>query len=328
MKTPRTSGSLFLFIAWTGFLWAAPAIGAAPSHAQAHAQRLPQTSRHIGSARRTQEPSNPTRLPQPVSFRVNRNEGLMVDVWINGAGPYRFAVDTGAGTTIITRRVADEGSVALIRGRRTSIAGLTGTTPITGQDGSVSQLALGGPDNLVSSNHRVLVADSLAQGIDGILDPTEAYWPLGYSVDLPRKRIEAFDPARAPLSLAQAPPGGTVVRWITQGTSRRPFVRLDDGRLVLLDTGTSFGLAFSGIGKSEDSHQRAGVMDIGGGRLLSKRVQPSTVSIGSLILRGVPTDLLFGVERNSPILLGRDALYPFKLILDPVHRLIAIQPSE
>lgn len=329
MKRLMSFHSSLLFIACAGLFGVAPTLGAAPAHNQASeyadARTSPQTRRPLGSARRVREGT--AQLPQPVSFRMDRNEGLIVDAWLNGAGPYRFAIDTGAGTSIITQRVASGGSVALSRGRQTSIAGITGATPITGQDGSVRQLALGDPENLVSSHHKVLVTSSLPQGIDGILDPTEAYWPLGYSVDLPGHRIEAFDPVREPLSLRAAPPGGTVVRWITDGMSRRPFVKLDDGRLVLLDTGSSFGLALNGNGKAEESHPRSGSRDIGGGSLMSKRVQPSTVNIGSLTLRGVPTDLLFGVEANSPILLGRGALYPFKLVLDPVHRLVAIMPA-
>jgi len=59
------------------------------------------------------------------------------------------------------------------------------------------------------------------------------------------------------------------------------------------------------------------VRDIGGGEVVSRRVGPTTISIGSLVLRGVPTDILTGVEKDAPTLLGRDALYPFRLRFDP-----------
>jgi len=278
-------------------------------------------------SRNARESQARSAIPQPVSFRLDRNQGLIVNAWVNGSGPFSFAVDTGAGTTIVSRRVATEGSV-VVSERQESIGGVSGAGPISGSAGTLRRLALGDPGNIVSVTHRAIVTDRLPQGIDGILDPTEAYAPFGYSVDLPHYRLEAFDPAREPLALSQAPPGGTVVRWLTDSESRRPYVRLGDGRLVLLDTGSTFGLAISGDPNAAHVRGHSARKDIGGGRIESRRVQPTTVTIGALTLRGVPTDILWGVEADAPVLLGRDALRPFKLIFDPVHRLVAIQPAE
>jgi hypothetical protein len=253
----------------------------------------------------------------------------LVEAWINGAGPFTLALDTGAGTTLISERLAEQAHLVGSRERRTSLAGITGNAPLTGRESVIQSLALGAPDNLLPANRKAIITTNLPPSIDGILDTTEAYWPLGYSVDIPNQLIEAFDPTLTPLSTSRPPSGGTVVRWVTDSGSRRPFVRLGDGRLALLDTGSGFGLALSGasVGESK-TRSRGDVQDIGGGTVMSKRVEASTVSIGSLVLRGVPTDVLFGIERNSPILLGRDALDPFKLVFDPLNRLIAIQPVD
>jgi hypothetical protein len=51
------------------------------------------------------------------------------------------------------------------------------------------------------------------------------------------------------------------------------------------------------------------------------------VAIGALVLRGVPTDILSGIEKDAPTILGRDALYPFRISFDPTRRLIKIVPS-
>ncbi len=40
----------------------------------------------------------------PVRFRVNKDRGLLVNAWVNGSGPYVFAVDTGAGMNLITQQ--------------------------------------------------------------------------------------------------------------------------------------------------------------------------------------------------------------------------------
>jgi hypothetical protein len=68
--------------------------------------------------------------------------------------------------------------------------------------------------------------------------------------------------------------------------------------------------------------------DIGGGSVESRRVASTTISIGELVLRGIPTDVLFGVEDDAPVILGRAALYPFKISFDPRRRLIEFVNAE
>ena len=52
------------------------------------------------------------------------------------------------------------------------------------------------------------------------------------------------------------------------------------------------------------------------------------MSIGTLVLNKVPTDVLTGVAPGTPIILGRGALFPFKITFDPASRLIAFEPTE
>src|ERR1700730_13881922 len=65
-------------------------------------------------------------IPRPAAFREVPGRGLLIRTWVNGAGPFSFAVDTGAGATLLSTRVVDEGQVQIRNGRRTSIAGLSG----------------------------------------------------------------------------------------------------------------------------------------------------------------------------------------------------------
>ena len=178
----------------------------------------------------------------------------------------------------------------------------------------------------------VIVADGLPRDVDGILDPTEAYWPLGYTIDMPNGEMSVFDPRATPLRSGAAPPGGAIVPWLFESDGRRPFVMLSNGRRALLDTGSGLGLAVDGdtardLGiASVGGRERESTRDLAGGRIAARRIRPITVQIGSLVLRGVPTDLLLGVKTGSPILLGRDALRPFQLTFDPVNRLIRMSP--
>jgi predicted aspartyl protease len=272
-------------------------------------------------------------IPYAVRFREATGRGLLVRAWVNGTGPYSFAVDTGAGATIISARVAQDARVGIRRGSSVNISGLSGVGAGAGREGLVRELALGEADNVLPSGRTVVVTDGLPSDLDGVLDPVEAFWPLGFVIDPARSEISAFDPRTNPLRVSDAPPGGAVVPWIFSGGSKRPFVMLDGGRRALIDTGSGFGLALSPEAArsfgllSNNGRTREVVRDLGGGSVTSRRVAPATIRIGTLELRSVPTDLLSGVAAGAPILLGREALAPFRLSFDPQHRLIELAPQ-
>jgi predicted aspartyl protease len=271
-------------------------------------------------------------LPAPVRFREVEGRGLMVRAWVNGQGPYDFAVDTGAGATIISRRVAAEARVPVYADRAVNLSGLSGARGATAREATLRTLAVGDPGNRLPGRGLVVVADSLPEDLGGVLDPTECFHPLGYVVDFSAETIRAFDPRRSPLRRDDAPSGGAVVPWLTDGASRRPFVQLAEGRRALLDTGSGFGLAVTpeaaraiGVGVGGGGRE-GGVIDLGRGRVGARRVAPATVHVGPLALRNVPTDLLSGASAGAPVLLGRDALRPFELTFDPVNRLVRFLP--
>jgi predicted aspartyl protease len=274
-------------------------------------------------------------LPRTIRFREEQGRGLLVSAWVNGAGPYTFAIDTGAGATLLSRRVAGEARVALSSGRRPlMIGGLSQAGAVAGYEATVRSLALGDAGNTLPARGFILVTERLAPGIDGVLDPAEAYGSLGFEIDMVRGELKAFDPRQTPLRrTSNLPPDGTIVSWLMDGQSRRPFVMLEGGRRALLDTGSGFGLALT-----EDAarslgiipgrgRQRGDIRDIAGGSIPAHRIAPATVRLGELVLRGIPTDLLPAARAGSPILLGRDALRPFRLSFDPINRLIRIVPG-
>ncbi|HLA10434.1 MAG TPA: retroviral-like aspartic protease family protein [Pyrinomonadaceae bacterium] len=264
-------------------------------------------------------------LPRAVRFHEAEGRGILVKTWINNRGPFTFAVDTGAGLTVVSENVAQQAAVTRRPGR-TIVAGLSGrqTSVISGV---VSGIAIGWEDNhLPATQVRVGISPSLPAGIDGILDPSDAYSPFGFSIDLPERLIAPINPETEPLNTRRPPVDGAIVPWLRDGQTKRPFVRLSDGRLALIDTGSSFGLAVTRAGTLQDRDRRQHVSDISGGTIGAIRIAPTTVRIGALVLENVPTDLLDGVEK-APVILGRDALYPFRLSFDPRARLIEIVPA-
>ncbi len=268
-------------------------------------------------------------LPSSARLRVERERGLLLKVWMNGRGPYVFAVDTGAGLNMITERAAANAQVTIKNVRPTEMAGLSNARVSSSREAAMIQMAVGDRANQLPSNQTALVVSVLPEGIDGVLDPTRAYSPFGYSIDMPNRLIAAVQPgvASSHSSHAQrAGEDGATVSWLRMKNDNRPFVRLGDGRIALLDTGSGFGLAVNGrnavvVGDKGRADGEI-IRDIGGGTINSRRVSPTTVSIGELVLRGIPTDILYGIDNDIPVLLGRDALYPFKITFDPQKRLI------
>jgi predicted aspartyl protease len=294
--------------------WAVPVSGAAPLFA----------GERPGNVRRG------STLPQPARFRVNSERGLLINTWVNGRGPYVFVIDTGAGLNVVSERFVGVAGLKTSQTRQTLVGGLSGVTTTSNREAAIDTLAFGYPNNLLPSGKSALVVSYLPAGIDGIMDPTEAFAPYGFSIDMPKGEIAALDDAVEP-SVRSSSEGATV-DWLRSGDTDRPFVRLGDGRLALIDTGSRFGLAVSdrqAIVISRNKTPRIiPSLDLGGGTINARRVTPTTISIGDLVLRGIPTDILTGVAADAPVILGREALYPFKISFNPRQRLITFTSNE
>ncbi len=277
-----------------------------------------------GIAHQRVEPLRTADVVAPIRLRDERDRGLLAQGWINGAGPFTFVIDTGAGVSIISRSVVDRAHLSVVKSRRSLVGGFS-TSPISSdQEVRISGVSLGRAGNNVPGSFTAAVVNNLPGAIDGVLDPTEMFSPYGYSVDLPNNELRVFDTAAYRLRLTDVPKDGAVVRWIREAGNKRPFVRLSDGRLALLDTGSALGLAVNQNGRAPGDTTH----DLGGGSFQSRRIAPQTVSIGALVLNRVPTDLLTGVAPGTPIILGRGALFPFKITFDPASKLIAFEPTE
>jgi hypothetical protein len=271
-----------------------------------------------------------SRVPSPVRFREVSGRGLIVRVWVNDEGPFDFAVDTGAGSTILSTRVAQAARVAVAANRTINLSGLSGARGVA-REAAVRSVAVGDARNYLPGRGSIIVADSLPPDLDGVLDPSESFYPLGYAIDFQEETLRAFDPRVEPLSRRDVPTDGDVVAWLTDGATRRPFVSLEGGRRALIDTGSGLGLGLTpeaarSLGVAGGRSRERDVNDLGRGRVGTSRIEPATVRVGSLVLRGVPTDLLSGASNAAPIILGRDALRPFVLTFDPSSRLIRIAP--
>jgi hypothetical protein len=253
----------------------------------------------------------------------------LVNGWINGAGPFTFAIDTGAGISIVNGGVAQKAGLRVTKSRQPIVGGLSKAPIASNEAARATDLAIGSKTNKVPGKPLLAIVNTLPPGLDGVLDPSDLFAHLAYSIDLPNRQLLAFDSRTNDVDLTRVPKDGAVVRWVRERSSARPFVRLGDGRLALIDTGSGFGLAVSdGVNRNVRNQHGRNVSDLGGGAVLSREVAPATVSIGALVLKEVPTDLLIGTAADTPVILGRRALYPFKLTFYPNANLIALEPAE
>ena len=84
----------------------------------------------------------------PIRLR-DESSGLLASGWINGAGPFVFAIDTGAGVSLISRSVVEQARLQATKSRRPLVGGLS-TSPISSdQETRIAGLSLGRRDNQV-----------------------------------------------------------------------------------------------------------------------------------------------------------------------------------
>src|ERR1044071_9112399 len=105
--------------------------------------------------------------PLPIKLR-DGHDGLVANAWINGAGPFVFAIDTGAGVSLISRNVVDRAHLQVTRSNRPLVGGLSTARIASDEETRLSDLALGQPSNRINTRALAAVVTSLPGSIDGI----------------------------------------------------------------------------------------------------------------------------------------------------------------
>lgn len=200
-------------------------------------------------------PGSAKSLPSNRSMKMLLVSGRPVidGVYLNGRGPFRFLVDTGAETNQIDASIAQR--IGLKATFQTKIVTVRGTAMVPG--GRVAELALGAA---VASDQEFLfngldVIHQLSPRIQGVIG--EAFLSrFDYLIDFAGRRI-TFG--------AGEPDGGS--RMALHLSDGRPALETDKGRLVL-DSGTGIAILYAAaIERPEGRVTTAS----GSGRLLEKR---------------------------------------------------------
>jgi len=266
---------------------------------------------------------------ETLSYRRDRTERMTVPVAIEGRGPYRFVVDTGAERTVISRELASE--LALQPGRTATVHSMTEVSRVPTV--VIPGLRIG--SRTVNDIH----APALARGDLG------ASGMLG--VDSLRSQRVVFDFARQEMTIS--PSRGREGRWPEGSivvTGRRLFGRLvlvdaevEGTRVwVIVDSGSQVSVANSALRERLARRGRLGptfpirLTSITGGEIDAEVGVAREIRIGGVDIRDLPIAFAdvhpfhqLRLMDRPALLLGMDALQLFdRVSIDFANRRVRV----
>jgi hypothetical protein len=126
----------------------------------------------------------PNKADYEAGTRPDQIGRIIVEVTVNQQGPFRFALDTGANRTVLTPALVTQLGLHTDDGDGVTMNGVTGSAAVP--TALVERLAAG---DLALERQRLPVADSLTNGIDGILG-VDGLYAKRVMVDFAKNRIE------------------------------------------------------------------------------------------------------------------------------------------
>ena len=256
------------------------------------------------------------------------NTRMTVEVHLNGRGPYRFLVDSGADTSVVGRNIA--GDLRLPVGTTVVLHGMTGSSEVGRV--LVNQLSVG---QTTIRNLQLPVLKEVDLGGHGILG-IDALVQQRLMMDFEKRTIKAED-ARKP---ARYLPGDIVVT----ARYRRGQLILTQVRAAglpleaVIDTGSeitigNLALRNKLIRRNRDKFITVPVTGVTGVTMELQLARIGELRLGSITLRDVPMAFadvppftVFGLSKQPALLLGTDLLESFRRVsLDFRRRKVRFQ---
>jgi predicted aspartyl protease len=273
----------------------------------------------------------PADQAETIAYAPDPANRMTVEVNIDGQGPYRFVVDTGAERTVISRELAQ--SLGLHPGGGISLASVSQVTRVPSV--MIPELEIG--RRTLPTIH----APALAQrnlGAQGML-----------GVDSLRSQRVIFDFANRELTLSashieddRAPPGEIVVRGRTRlGRMVLTNASIDGQRVtVIVDTGSQVTIGNSALRRRLARGNRMGetrhlsLTGVTGDQVIAEYVVVNRLRMGGVHMQDPPIAFadveLFrhlNVANRPAILLGMDALRLFdRVSIDFANRRVRLVP--
>lgn len=245
-----------------------------------------------------------------VTLRFSGSHVLVDDVYVNGRGPYRFLLDTGAESTSVSPELADR--LGLVMDYRVQVVTLNGSRHTCATKANIT---LG---NAAAREAEVLVQDlSRAQSLDPLVVGVLGQSFLGrfrHRIDFRARTLTfAEDPA---LFLGK----------------RLSLERLDGGfaiwegrRRLILDSGAGMLTLFGDV-PPDFRHHRDAVLGTTTGSRKVPVGELSALRIGEALLRNVPVAVAGAQDREA------DGLLPLALFrsvyIDPLEGWVILNPRR
>lgn len=274
-------------------------------------------------------------VPVPVRPEVYEDEHLYVaptdqdgigriaaPVMINGHGPFRFILDTGANQSVLTKRVIEKVGLELAPESQLMLHGVTGSLVV--QAANLDSLQTG---DLIQRDLKVAVLDSVMGGADGILG-TQGFEDLRVTVEFNHDRIRIersrgqrarFNEGRIPATLRF---GRLLVVNGHVGTIRVKAV-IDTGAEMTLGN-TALRDALLRRRKGKDGVDDVRVVGLDETSQTGRYLRTPMIRLGEAEIEGVPIvygDIhvfkLWGLQDEPAMLVGMDILGSLeKLVID------------
>ena len=252
--------------------------------------------------------------------RRDRIGRVWAPVSINGQGPFRLVLDTGATTAAIIRSVADRLGISTAQAKMVRLHGVTGSAMVPAI--KVATLEVG--DLLLEGRRLPIVPDAFG-GAEGVLG-TEGLADKRISIDFVRDAISITRSKRQPAS----PDFATIPLTMSRDRLLRVEIMIGSVRtLAILDTGAQLTVGNHALRdllkrrRSEElkTQEVIGVtLDVAQGQLMAV----PTIYIGTIQVRGL--NLTFGdmfifekwkLVQEPAVLIGMDIIGSFEaLVID------------
>jgi predicted aspartyl protease len=257
-----------------------------------------------------------TTQAQQVKIRKDSSQRMTVPVRVDGTGPFRFLVDTGADRTAISSDVAAR--LGLVMGESASLHSLTGVSTV--QTATLSNLQLSQGDVNIAE---APVLDAEKMGADGIL-----------GTDSLRSQRVVFDFEKNVMTIVPAEQrvydedGAIVVTGKLRSGRLIVTNAVADGNIitVVVDTGAEVSIGNEALRKSLGKTQvkSTGSVDLEsvtgdylqGEYTFVKRLEVGDVTLGNLavVFAEAHTFKKLGLEKRPALLLGMNAFRAFKKV--------------
>lgn len=253
---------------------------------------------------------------------------MTVNVQVNGTGPYRFVVDSGADTSVVGERIAN--GLRLPLGRRAILNSITDSQLVDRV--LVDELQLG-PTKIADLEVPVLRERDLgAEGMLGLDALVEQRLMLDFE-----KRLITVDDGRTPLPryddmivvTARLRKGQLILTQVSAGRQRLEAV-VDTGSEITIG---NLALRDKLLRRNPKLFSEVEVFGVTGTSAKLQIARVDTLKIGGVILQNVPIAFadvppfkVFGLDQKPSLLLGTDVMENFrKVSLDFHNRKVRFQ---